>query len=883
METRIEVLVLGFYDRQNLGDESYKKAFVNLLGTQHNGVPLNISFKCTDDIDVLPSDVDIVICGGGDIINQYFMSKVQSLLEGFSGRAYAVSVGIPYPSAANYLHLFDHVFVRSQNDYQVAVQTVGEMNVSICGDISLLLLEGSGSIVKRTRQPRQVNIGICLAQPAFYNNLHKDKLLNDIVNGLVQVNSSLSDAEVQYHLLPFNQWSHSMSECDLYINQELEDLMVSRNLLCVKYAGEVVEPLDMLNMMASTMDAMICMRYHSVMFSVITGVPFAALYTTQKIYNILQDLGDVDNNMGCRMSCDGDSVPFAFDVNTFVASVLSSLDDNAHIKRVKLLAYKQQKLAGLASIAPLMLTEEKVKVAVCVTTTLSLDDVLTLCQHMLPMYLGIQADEVETLLTRRGTMQKYGKKRVDIARFICYIITQKTHHPTMWGLIENMRLPSFNLYEAIEYIWKDNQKSESTTGKVEYYAPSLHTFTTKKALVDVNNTFNKDFANVHRSGWTYVVNGLMILDGSQYMRGQGQVLIDTYVDRTFHWGLDTLMSLHIVPYKKPWIGFVHHTFDTTHSSYNCENLLNNSCFIESLANCKGLIALSKYLADELRLRLDAKGFTNVPVHNLCHPTEFVHESFMFTPQAFFNNPLKSVVQIGAWLRKPYAIYELNVHTSRKVALKGSEMDNYFAPPDYLSNMASVLLTPQDGNVAEGNTIMSRDIVCRDDSVNHFCSGVYGMLQTQYGTVYVCPKLSNVQYDELLSKNIVFLNLVDCSAVNTIIECIVRNTVVIVNRLPALEEVLGPQYPGFYSTLEEAAALCDSPSVIYDCYNHLNRMDKKRFTLEDFVNNMQKIVFGLVENVVVSDQVSFDEVLPGAFIQRFQFLARFFPKHLAAML
>ena len=62
------------------------------------------------------------------------------------------------------------------------------------------------------------------------------------------------------------------------------------------------------------------------------------------------------------------------------------------------------------------------------------------------------------------------------------------------------------------------------------------------------------------------------------------------------------------------------------------------------------------------------------------------------------------------------------------------------------------------------------------------------------SVEVMEHLSDSAYDELLSDIVVFLNLIDASAVNTVIECIVRNTPLIINRLPAIVEILGEDYP-----------------------------------------------------------------------------------------
>ena len=79
--------------------------------------------------------------------------------------------------------------------------------------------------------------------------------------------------------------------------------------------------------------------------------------------------------------------------------------------------------------------------------------------------------------------------------------------------------------------------------------------------------------------------------------------------------------------------------------------------------------------------------------------------------------------------------------------------------------------------------------CGNNS-NKYINGLIKYIKELDSSVKIIDKLSNEDYDNLLTKNIVFIKLVDASAVNTIIECIVRNTPIIVNRLPATEELLG---------------------------------------------------------------------------------------------
>ena len=103
-------------------------------------------------------------------------------------------------------------------------------------------------------------------------------------------------------------------------------------------------------------------------------------------------------------------------------------------------------------------------------------------------------------------------------------------------------------------------------------------------------------------------------------------------------------------------------------------------------------------------------------------------------------------------------------------------------------------------------------------------------------------VTNDKYDDLLTSSVVFLKLWDCSAVNTVIECIARNTPIVVNRLPAVEEVLGADYPGLWDTLEQAAAICEDDAIIDACHKHLIALSKSQFHIEQFVKNVMNAIF-----------------------------------------
>ena len=157
-----------------------------------------------------------------------------------------------------------------------------------------------------------------------------------------------------------------------------------------------------------------------------------------------------------------------------------------------------------------------------------------------------------------------------------------------------------------------------------------------------------------------------------------------------------------------------------------------------------------------------------------------------------------------------------------------------------------IFRPDDGGICRPYGEICRiGNICRQVCpTNIHVAGVVQMLRKQHDSVSVLSQLTNEDYDNLLTSNIVFLNLVDASAVNTVMECIVRNTVLVVNRHPALEEVLGVDYPGFYDNLSEAADILSDIKNIYAIYNHLVDIPKEQFTLDVFLSKFQDIMNSL---------------------------------------
>jgi len=302
--------------------------------------------------------------------------------------------------------------------------------------------------------------------------------------------------------------------------------------------------------------------------------------------------------------------------------------------------------------------------------------------------------------------------------------------------------------------------------------------------LNIDPTIQPDFSSEHRSGWGYA---LQALERLHTRRG---VLVDSFVERTFSWQLNEESASGRIPYREPWIGFMHNPpgvpkwHDYRHSP---EVIIHRPVFQESLEKCLGIFVLSRYLQRWLSSHLET------PIRHLVHPTEIPKRQFSF--DAFLSNENKRVIQVGWWLRRLHSIHQLPAQSLRKTMLT---VNNPYFP----------------------YTLQREKQILGLDDID------------ESGVEYL-DFLTNGSYDEMLSKNLVFCHLYDSSANNTVIECIARNTPIVVNKLPAVIEYLGEDYPLYFDTLDEAADKSEDMETVHAAHEYLRRLPKENLSQQTF--------------------------------------------------
>jgi hypothetical protein len=292
----------------------------------------------------------------------------------------------------------------------------------------------------------------------------------------------------------------------------------------------------------------------------------------------------------------------------------------------------------------------------------------------------------------------------------------------------------------------------------------------------------------HTGGWNFV---LKILDN--FHSGEG-VFVDDLADITFGNSYEYSMYKKIIPYKVSWVAFFHHPLNIApwypkNFLMKPEVMISSDEFKESQKKCKGIFTFSKSMATWYKQKLP-----KIKVEQLWHPTNSTGK--MFDLNNFLDDPRPKLYSIGFFLRRMSSIYFLKCDKYEKV----------------------ILVNP-----------MVYDNLYKEVS--------YFRYDLDFTSVKFKSYVSAKEYDEILSKNIVFLDLYDSCANNIIIECIAHNTPILVNRQEAIVEYLGERYPLYYTSIEEASSKLSDKSIIKEAHYYLKELEtQKKITAEYFAES-----------------------------------------------
>lgn len=366
-----------------------------------------------------------------------------------------------------------------------------------------------------------------------------------------------------------------------------------------------------------------------------------------------------------------------------------------------------------------------------------------------------------------------GSKQNDATR-------QKITENILWEITGD---PYFDVY------WSDLYEkifSENLVTQVSRIIKDYHT-NWKWSGNGITTVINKMNQDMYRNGWGFLST----------VKLKGVDLLDVHVDKTFGKGDTFYKSKGIIPYTKPWIGFIHN-----------ELIIQKQSFLDSLPFCKCLIVFDKFLQYDLDTKLTKlKTKTKVPLVTMTHPTDT--NIIPFTWSGFLSNKKRAIIQV----HPGYSIYKIVLPKTSIITRKcilgknGTEMTLPEIPENLPTDMYSVLLENQK-------------------------------------SVEMLQEMPNHQYDLLLSEGVVFLDT-NCYKqgydISTVIECIVRNTPIIVNKKDTILEYLGEDYPLYYTDFYEASKLLDDTDKIKQAYLYLLQLDKNEYNVNIFTRSLESVL------------------------------------------
>ena len=299
------------------------------------------------------------------------------------------------------------------------------------------------------------------------------------------------------------------------------------------------------------------------------------------------------------------------------------------------------------------------------------------------------------------------------------------------------------------------------------------------------------------------------------------LILSSFIERDFGWGFSNeLMKIMMF---RGWVGIAHAPHNYPKFLANIVNqypskYVKDKRFRMIWGKCKGLFTLSEYLAEEWR-----KLLPNIPISVLKHPTEFTE--IKFTMEKFLLNQNRKIIQIGYWLRKMTSILKLEPQQDVQKAIIEIEIN------ENIPHIAKLWNACLKNEMKEPKYSFNFKTKNFDDNKQKFTN-----LCNKYNTE-VIPRLSDTEYDVLLSENIVLFDFYDISASNLLVECIVRNTPILIKRHPATIEYLGEDYPFYFDDLFEANLKATDMELIYRTHEYMkNEIDKHKFTVESFVSS-----------------------------------------------
>jgi polysaccharide pyruvyl transferase WcaK-like protein len=806
----IKIIITGYYKKNNTGDDIFEKIanklFISNKSVEYNVYPIETLKKLYENEVKLFDNINSVVLFGGETLNDYFLNTLRLIKQYNQNiKLYAIGVGLgtDIDNLKYQLPMFQYIIVRHKSDHQSIINKFPNIKCEYVQDIAFMY-----NIRAYKTRPKPDNvIGLFLSQPKFYalNKHEQELMLHSYVNLIKDY------VKNGYNVKLFSMCYNNMeSESDSYLNNMIITGLDKKTKASVRLVLN-----QSFDTHLETLKYAVCERFHAHILCLIYNIPFISTANTLKVNYLLTDLGIMNTIYNpsilekeyrdSRLSIitnilqlESESESLNLLKYEIVDRMLKSINQSMLKKVYKNIYPTVVKFYSTFNYRFNMIND-------CMVSN-GFDNMFNdFAQNKLQLY--IPNASINMYCSQLLNDLKINNKSVDYILIKLFGTNQLEYK---WGIEEKIKQNIFDISQ-IKWLFEKSIMNHSYLFNNFHlhisHIKQISNLRNGKENEENRNLFNIDYIDqydrtgVHRHGWKYVVDNI----SSKICSYNPELIkLDLYVDRTFHWNREAMIEAGIIPYKTPWIGIIHHTLYQDESGYNCVQLLKCKEFKDSFLKCRGLIVFSKYLRNNLYKLAMMNNIILPKVYFIKHPTCFVDDSKLWKYGPWkFNSWKGEVIQIGSWMRDIKAIYDLDY--PKKYALIGKQMEDKYKM------------------ISFGD--MQKEIVYNMDM-----------------NVKIITYLENDMYDDILSRYVVFLKLKDASAVNTLLECIARNTPVVVNRLPAVEEYLGINYPLYYNNIEEVPIILKNKRLIVRTSKYLSEMNKEDLKIEKFIEFLSKTEF-----------------------------------------
>lgn len=386
----IKIAILGYYGKKNLGDEAFMDSFHFLLKDS------NLEFFGVDiDKNIDVTSHNIIICGGGDVINEYFLPKFEKILDGSNSIKLFYGVGIPYTS---YISLktfknINHIFLRNACD--IPLVSFYSNNVKYIPDIVFSLSPPKRCLERKKRIGVFFHVGLIKGR-------HKDNTIHNLNKALNNISKY-----GKIMLYPFNT-SESPIEDDTNVNNLLDFESYNKTFTTKEMLKEI-----------GTLDYAICARFHAHVMCTIAATPFISISTTRKTRLYMKEI--MLEKYMVQPKIDESDYIISIDHNTIIKTFEKMLKD------FKLSLYLSK------------ISENRRNIVRNVSNITKLE----------------RNNPGKTKLENIFTYIEDHVNDDDVCNEICYMITGKRNSKYLWGFKESMNKDPTKYKKKIEWIVND--------------------------------------------------------------------------------------------------------------------------------------------------------------------------------------------------------------------------------------------------------------------------------------------------------------------------------------------------------------------------------------------------------------------------------------------